>query len=44
MNAWLDYISHEIDDSKALDADFSFLEIDWISHWVEQIRRYGALQ
>jgi hypothetical protein len=44
MNAWHVYISHEIDVSKVLDADFNFLKIHLMSHWVEQIRRYGALQ
>jgi len=44
MNRWRDYISHEIDVSKELDADINFQKIHLISHWVEQIRRYGALQ
>jgi len=44
MNAWRDYISHEIYVSKELDADFKFPKIHLMSHWVEQIRRYGALQ
>jgi len=44
MNAWRDYISHEIDVSNELDADFHFPMIHLMSHWVEQIRRYGALQ
>jgi len=44
MNAWRDYISHEIDVSKELDADFNFPKIHLISHWVERIRRYGAFQ
>jgi hypothetical protein len=44
MNAWRDYICHEIDISKELDADFNFLTIHLMSHWAEQIRRYGALQ
>jgi hypothetical protein len=44
MNAWRDYISHEIDVSKQLNADFNFPKIHLMSHWVEQIRRYGALQ
>jgi hypothetical protein len=42
MNAWQDYISHEIDVSKELDADFNFPKIHLMSHWVEQIRQYGA--
>jgi hypothetical protein len=44
MNAWRDYISYEIDISKELDADFNFRKIHLMSHWAEQIRRYGALQ
>jgi len=44
MNAWWDYISHKIDIFKELDADFNFLNIHLMSHWAEQIRRYGALQ
>jgi hypothetical protein len=44
MNAWRDYISHKIDHSKELDANFNFAKIDLMSHWAEQIRRYGALQ
>jgi len=44
MNAWRDHISHEIYISKELDADFNFPKIHLMSHWAEQIRRYGALQ
>ena len=44
MNPWRDYIRHEIDVSKELDADFNFLKIHLISHWVEQIRQHGASQ
>jgi len=44
MNAWRDYISHEIDASKELDADLNFPKIDLMSHGVEQIHQYGALQ
>jgi hypothetical protein len=44
MNAWRDYITHEIDVSVELDADFKFQNIHLMSHWVEQIRRYGDLQ
>jgi len=44
MNAWRDYISHEIDIFKELDADFNFPKTHLISHWAEHIRRYGALQ
>jgi hypothetical protein len=44
MNAWRDYISLEINVSKALAADFNFPKIHLMSHWVEHIRLYGALQ
>jgi len=44
MNPWQDYISHEIYVSKELDAHINFPKIHLMSHWVEQIRRYGALQ
>jgi hypothetical protein len=44
MNAWQEYISHEIYDSKEVDADFNFPKIYLMSHWVEQIGRYGALE
>ena len=44
MNAWWDYISHKIDVSKELNADFNFPKIHLMSHWVEQIRRYEALK
>jgi hypothetical protein len=44
INAWRDYISHEIDISKELYADFNFPKIHLMSHWAEQVRRYGALQ
>jgi len=44
MNAWQDYINHEIDISKELDANFNFPKIHMMSHWTEQIRQYGALQ
>jgi hypothetical protein len=44
MNTWQDYISHEIDVSKELDADIHFPKIHLMSRWVEQISRYGALQ
>jgi hypothetical protein len=40
MNAWQDYISHEIFVSKEFDTDFNFPKIHLMSHWVEQIRRY----
>jgi hypothetical protein len=44
MNAWRDHISHEIVVSRELDADFNFWMIHMMSHWVEQICRYGAFQ
>jgi len=44
MNTWRDYINHEIDVSNELDADFDVSKIHMISHMVEQIHRYGALQ
>jgi len=44
MDGWWDYVSHEIDVSKEFDANFNFPKIHLISHWVEQIRRYGAFQ
>jgi len=43
-NPWRDNISQEIDVSKELHADFNFPKIHLMSHWVEQIRRYRALQ
>jgi len=39
MNAWRDYVSHEIDVSKELDADFNIPKIHLMSHWVKQIRQ-----
>jgi len=44
INAWREYISHEIDVSQEVDADFNFPKIHLMSDWVEQICRYGALQ
>jgi len=35
MNAWRQYISHKIDVSKGLAADFNFPKIHLMSHWVE---------
>jgi len=43
MNAWRDSISHEIDVSNELDAEYNFPKIHLMSHWLEQIGRYGAL-
>jgi len=36
MNALRDYISHEIDVSKELDANFNFPKIHLMSRWVKQ--------
>jgi len=44
MDAWRDNISHGIDVSKKIDADFNFPMIHLMSDWVKQIHRYGALQ
>jgi len=44
MNAWSDYIIHEIDISKESDADLNFPKIHLMSHWAEQVRQYWALQ
>jgi hypothetical protein len=43
MNAWRDCITHEIDTSKELDADFNFPKIHLMSDWAVQICLYGAL-
>jgi hypothetical protein len=44
MNSWRYYISHMIDVSDELDADITFPKIHLMSHWVEKMRQYGALQ
>jgi hypothetical protein len=44
MAGWRDYISHEIDVSKKLDANFIFPKIHLIPHWVKQNGRYKTLQ
>jgi hypothetical protein len=44
MNASQDYISHKIEISKELDADFHFAKIHLMSHWAEMIRQYVVLQ
>jgi len=44
MNAWQEYISHKIDVSMELAADFNFLKIHLMPHWVAHVCRYGALQ
>jgi hypothetical protein len=38
MNAWRDYISHEIDNINELDADFNFPKIHLMCYWAEPIR------
>jgi hypothetical protein len=43
MNAWWEYITHEIDVCKELNADFNFPIIYSMFHRAEQICRYGAL-
>jgi len=37
MNTWQDDICHKIDISRELDADFNFLKIHLMSHWVKKI-------
>lgn len=44
MNSWQDNIGQGIDVSKEFDADFNFPKIHFMSLWVEQIRRYRAVQ
>jgi hypothetical protein len=44
INAWRDYISHEIDISKQLDADFNFRGIPLMSQWAKQVRQYRTFQ
>jgi len=44
MNASREYISLKIDVSKPLDADINFPKIHLMSHRVQPIRQYGALQ
>jgi len=44
MNSSQDYISHEIEFSKELDADFNFPIIYLMSYWADEIRQYGDLQ
>jgi hypothetical protein len=43
MNTWRDYISHKMDISNELKANFNFLMSHLTSHWAEQVCRYGAL-
>jgi len=44
LNAWWDYISHEIDVIKDSDADFNYPKVHLMYHLGEQICRYPALQ
>jgi hypothetical protein len=44
INAWRNSISHKIDVSKELYADFNYPKIHLRLHLVEQIRRYRVLQ
>jgi hypothetical protein len=44
MNASQDYISHRIDISKALDADFNLPKIHVMSHCAEKDRQYRTFQ
>jgi hypothetical protein len=44
MDAWQDFISHEIDVSNELDVDFNLGKIHLMAYWVERISRYAALQ
>jgi hypothetical protein len=44
MNAWWDYISHKIDVANELGDNFQCPKIRLMSHLVQQIRLYRALQ
>jgi hypothetical protein len=44
MNAWQDYVSHEMDIPEEFNADLDILKIHLLSHSAEQISRNGALQ
>jgi hypothetical protein len=44
MNAWRDYISHQIDISQELDAKFNYPKIKMFSHSAKWIRWYWALK
>ena len=44
MNAWRDYISHEIDVSKKLHPNFNVPNIHMMSHRAKQICQYRAFQ
>jgi hypothetical protein len=44
MNIWPDYINHQIDISKKLDADITFSKIYLMSHLARQICQYRSFQ
>jgi hypothetical protein len=44
VNSWQDYISHHLDLSKELDADFCLPKILLMSPRIDLIRSYGTLQ
>ena len=44
INAWRDYIHHEIVISIKLDTDFNCPKFHLMPDWAEHICRYGALQ
>jgi len=44
MNAWRDYISHEIDDSNELNANINCPKINMISDWVKRCPCCGILR
>jgi len=44
MNAWRDDLSRKIDVSEKFDGDFILPKIHLVSHWVQQIPWYAALQ
>jgi hypothetical protein len=37
-NAWREYISHMMDISRGLEADFNYPNIELMSHLAEQVR------
>ena len=44
VTTWQKYIIQQNDVSKELDAVFDFRKIQMMSHWVEQIHRYGSFR
>jgi len=38
LNPWREYISHKIDISRTLDADFNCVKIHLMSGWAKQVR------